>query len=301
MPAFYNGRQLGQGEFAIVLDGITYFGSAVSFNTTQAADEPLRVDVNGIVTNREGAIELNHVPRTTVLDTPPFPAVNAPPAVELAADQSLFEPTPALDSLLVSHIGHSDALPERGNFNTLYCVFGYPMAFIYRENVVDVPDNHGVTGYFPTNVDAAAVARRFSDGAFMPVDSGAGSIVLDSSWVQFAYNHNTLLLARCVARAPFGVDAAFLLSSGPSALWTDGPWFHRRTLFDFDRAAVAVVNDFTRVNMREDNFFRRIFPTVIQSFPASPIDPPQPHDDDDVPAPVAESAAASNRRRLILD
>jgi hypothetical protein len=239
-------------------------------------------------------------------------AVNAEFAPEMAAApteaQETVAPTVApLVVLLVRYIGHSDELPARGNFNTLYCVLGYPMAFIYRENVVNGPGVlQGITGYFPTNVDASAVARQFSDGAFMPVDSAAGSVVLDSSCVRFAYNHDTLLLARCGDGAIFGVDEAFLLSSGPSALWTGGPWFHRRAVFDFARAAVRdsaadAVNDFTRIRVHEDNFFRRIFPTVTQSFPASPIDPPQPHDDDDVPAPVAESAAVPNRRRLILD
>jgi len=126
-----------------------------------------------------------------------------------------------------------------------------------------------------------------------------------------------MMFAQASAWQVFSVDAVFLLSNGPSALWISGPWFHRRVIAGPmpvraaetgehgnslpSANAVDAVNDSIRVAMREDNVFRRIFPTVIQSFPASPIDPPQPHDDDDAPVPVAAPWLHPRRRRLIFD
>lgn len=207
--------------------------------------------------------------------------------------------------LLVRHVSHHDALPEVGDTEALYCVFGYPMAFIYCTGVRQTVEGErfSTDGYFPTNVNAEELARARPDGSFMRAFWSGHRPA--AHYVRFACNPGR------TTSAAFQVDAAFSLTNGPSALWTNGPWFRRRDYVD--NAAVDhgpnrngddftnAVGTFDRISLpriQADGVFQRVYPTVRQTFPA----PDLPNLDQPASAaPASSPPPAPNRRRLILD
>lgn len=240
------------------------------------------------------------------LNTQTDPEVVADLVDGIAAAEALVTRT-----IIVRHVSHHDLLPAVGSTNVLYCVFGYPMAFVYRvnERSRSSMSQWVTTGYFPTNISAAEIAPMFNDGA---------GLLCELNNTEQAIGSHAVLVRIAVATEStrsvgFQTNRLNVLTHGPSAIWTDGPWFHRRTTLapggrgpnrngdDFTNA----VGTFDRISLpripsplQAGGVFQRVFPPVRLTSPAPDL---LNLDEPALAAPASSPPPAPNRRRLILD
>ena len=202
-----------------------------------------------------------------VLNTQTDPEVVADLTAAMAEAPEPSEPRSR--PITVRHVSHHDALPEVGDTEALYCVFGYPMALVYR---VNEPDNFGglLTAYFPTNVSASLLASMVLDGEAALCLRYDFLMSAGTQIVRFAYDPSE------TRATDFRMGRLYMLPDSTAIrdpVWTNGPWFHSRATpapadhgpnrnGDVFTNAVNAVNDSIRAHMREDNFFRRVFPAT---------------------------------------
>ena len=209
-------------------------------------------------------------------------------------------------TIIVRHVSHHDLLPEVGSTNSLYCVFGYPMAFLYRvnERSRSSMSRWVTTGYFPTNISAAEIAPVFNDGEGLLCELNNTEQAIGSHAVLVRIAVDT----ESTRSVGFQTNRLNVLTHGPGSIWTAGPWFHRRTtLAPVDHGPNRNGDDFTNAvgtfdrislpRIQGDGVFQRVYPTVRQTFPA----PDLPNLDQPASAAPASSPPSAPARRLILD